>query len=144
MAIRAARVIFDVRQQNMKSNTYRALLAVFAIGLGADVPAAEKRDYPQISLVGPGAGKNPVSRDQFVILVIEGPYISSDAKPIESAGVVDYVNTLLKIKNVSYLGVYMREGAKYGDLVRALDLLRKTNAKNIGVSMVEIPAGREP
>jgi len=33
---------------------------------------------------------------------------------------------------------------KYGDLVRAIDVLRQTDAKNIGVSMKELPAGREP
>lgn len=55
---------------------------------------------------------------------------------------VEYVNTLLKTKDVSYIGVYTREGVKYGDVVRAVDVLRKTNAKNIGISMTELPAGR--
>jgi hypothetical protein len=128
----------------MKLNPLRTLLAVLALGVCAEVLAQEKRDYPQISLVGPGGGKTPVSRDQFLILVIEGPYISYETKPIGAAGVVDFVNTLLKTKNVSYIGVYTREGVKYGDLIRALDALRKTNATNIGVSMLELPAGREP
>ena len=120
------------------------LIAVLAIGLHADLPADEKREYPPISFVGPGASNNPVSRDQFVILVVEGPFISSRGSPIPSGEVVDYVNTLLKGKGVSYLGVYLREGIRYGDVVRAIDILRNTNAKSIGVSMVEIPVGHEP
>jgi biopolymer transport protein ExbD len=128
----------------MKLITYRALIILFAIGLCADVLAEEKKEYPHISFVGPGGGKDPVSRDQFVILVIEGPFISYDTNPIPSAGVVEYVNNLLKVKNVSYIGVHTREGIKYGDVVRAIDTLRKTNAKEVGVSMIELPVGREP
>ena len=128
----------------MKLMTPRLLIALFAIGLCADVLAEEKRAYPQISFCGPGAGKTPVSRADFIILVVEGPTISYEASPIASTTVVEYVNNLLKIKNVSYLGVYIREGTKYGDVVRAIDTLRLTDAKNVGVSMVEIPVGREP
>lgn len=128
----------------MKQMTYRTLIAIFAIGLCAEVLAEEKPAYPNISFVGPGSGKKTVSRDQFVLLVVEGPFISYESQPIPSAGLVDYVNNLLKIKNVSYLGVHAREGVKYGDIIRAIDLLRKTEAKDIGVSLIELPAGREP
>lgn len=121
----------------------RALLAVVVAGLSADVLAEEKSEYPRVSLVGPGSGKNPVSRDQFILLVVEGPFISYEANPIPSEGAVDYINNLLKAKGVSYIGVHSREGVKYGDVVRAIDVLRKTNAKDIGVSMIELPAGRQ-
>lgn len=128
----------------MKLMTFRILIAVFAIGLYGDVFAAEKQEYPQISLCGPGGGRTPPDRDEFIILVIDGPTISSDTKPIPSAEVVEYVNKLLELKKVSYIGVYTREGTKYGDVVQAIDILRGTKAKNIGLSMKEIPVGREP
>ena len=120
------------------------LMAVLSVGLCADVIGAENSTYPNIAFVGPGSGKQTISRDQFVLLVVEGPFISFESQPIPSTGVVDYVNNLLKIKNVSYIGVHSREGVKYGEVVRAIDVLRKTNAKDIGVSMIELPAGREP
>jgi hypothetical protein len=128
----------------MKLMKYPTLVAIVALGLCAAVRAEEKSTYPNISFVGPGSGKTTVTRDQFVLLVVEGPFISYEGKPVSSAGVVDFVNSLLKIKNVSYLGIHSREGVKYGDVIRAIDVLRKTNAKDIGVSMIELPAGREP
>ena len=126
----------------MKLMKCRLLVAVFALGLCADLLAGEN-SYPQISLVGVGNNKNPVPKESLVLLVIEGPTLSHEAKTIPDAGVVDYVNNLLRLKNASYLGVYAREGVKYGEVVKALDVLRKTNAKDIGVSMSELPAGRE-
>ena len=77
-------------------------------------------------------------------MVIEGPHISYETNQIPGTEVVEYVNKLLEVKNVSYIGVYTREGTKYGDVVRALDVLRGTKAKNIGLSMTELPLGREP
>jgi biopolymer transport protein ExbD len=123
---------------------YRILMALLAIGLCSDGLAQANGEFPRIGLVGAGAGKTPVSRDQFIILVVEGPYLSYEKNQIPDGGVVEYVNTLLKTKDVSYIGVYTREGVKYGDVVRAVDVLRKTNAKNIGISMTELPAGRNP
>ena len=123
---------------------YRVLLALLALGFCADLAAEESSAFPRISFIGPGRGGPPVGRDQFVMLVVEGPYISYEKNPIPDNGVVAYVNNLLKVRNVSSLAVYSREGAKYGDIVKAIDVLRKTDAKDIGVSMVEVPAGREP
>jgi biopolymer transport protein ExbD len=128
----------------MKMMTCRALLALFAIGLCSEILAVEKPDYPNISMVGPSHSKNPVNRDEYVIPVVEGPFISYEGQRIPSTGVVDYVNSLLKVKHASSIGVHAREGVRYGDLVRALDLLRATNARDIGVSLVELPLGREP
>lgn len=128
----------------MKFITFRMLVAVFALGLCARVLAEEKRDYPQVSLCGPGGSKTPPNPDDFLILVIEGPNLSYDKTPIAGTEVVEYVNKLLEIKHVSYIGVYTREGTKYGDVVRAIDVLRGTNAKNIGLSMKELPLGRDP
>ena len=119
------------------------LMTVLAVGLCADGLAAAKTEYAQISLCAPGSSKNPVPKNEVLVLVIEGPMLSYDAKPIPAAGVVETVNDLLKINPASYIGVYTREGIKYGDVVRALDVLRQTTAKNIGVSMSELPAGRE-
>jgi hypothetical protein len=120
------------------------LIAFFALGLCAHSLADEKPAYPHIAFVGPGSGNKAVSRDQLVLLVVEGPYISCEGQPVPSNGTIDYIDSLLKNKNVSYLGVYSRAGIKYGDVVRALDVLRKTSAKEIGVSLVELPVGRDP
>lgn len=128
----------------MKSMTSRILIAVVAIGLCADGLAAEKTDYPRISFSGPSQGKNPMPRDEVIFLVVEGAALSYDANPIPDTDVVNYVNKLLDVKKVSQIGVYSREGTKYGDVIKALDTLRGTNAKNISVSMVELAAGRQP
>jgi biopolymer transport protein ExbD len=122
----------------------RHLIALFAIGLCADALADSRKDYPQIAMVAPSSGNSPVDRERLVLLVVEGPFISHEQTPIQADRVVSYVNELLRIKGVSYVGVYSREGVKYGDVVRALDTLSLTNAKNIGVSMLELPVGKEP
>ena len=57
---------------------------------------------------------------------------------------IGYVNETLKSKNASFLGIHIRQGIKFGDVVKALDELRKTDAKSIGVSMVELAPGKEP
>lgn len=77
-------------------------------------------------------------------MVVEGDSLSYDGNPIPSADVVHYVNKLLDVKKVSYIGVYSREDTKYGDVIKAIDVLRGTTAKNISVSMVELTPGRVP
>lgn len=128
----------------MKLMTSRIVMAVFAIGLCAGALAAENPEFPQISICGPGGSKNPSNPDDFIVLVVEGPTLSYDKNPIPSAGLVEYVNKLLEVKKVSYIGVYTREGIKYGDVVQALDTLRGTKAKYIGLSLKELAIGREP
>jgi biopolymer transport protein ExbD len=128
---------------SMKSIKYPLLLAVLAIGFCAAVRADDKSDFPRISFVGPGTG-HAMDPSQYIKLVVEGATLSFEKNPVPEAGEVDYVNDLLKIKNVSMIAVFTREGIKYGDVVRAIDLLRKTNAKNVGVSMVQLAPGREP
>jgi len=128
----------------MKPMTYRVLIAVFAVGLCANLRAEEKREYPRISLAGNGGSPSPINRDELIMLVVDGAVLSYDKNPIAEAEAVEYINKLLEVKNVSYIGVYTREGTKYGDVVRALDLLRGTKAKNIALSMKELPLGREP
>ena len=120
------------------------LFVIIAIGLCTELLASEKKDYPQISFVLPGNSGSSVPRDQFVTLVVEPGFISHDEKPIAGDAVVAYVDNALKAQNASYLGIYIREGIKYGDVVKALDVLRKTTAKSIGVSMIELSAGRRP
>lgn len=127
----------------MKAITYPVLMVVLATGFCAGALAASKREYPQITANFPSSGKTTVSRDEFITLVIEGATITYESNAIPATGVVDYVNNLLKTKNISQIGVYSREGASYGDVVRAMDLLRETNARNIGLSMAPLAAGRE-
>jgi len=128
----------------MKLTTYRLLMAVFALGLGAELLAEGKQEYAQVSLCAPSSSKTPPPPNQFVILVIDGPNLTYDANPIPSTDVVDYVNKLLETKDASSIGVYAREGTTYGDVVRAIDLLRETRTKNIGISTRALPYGREP
>lgn len=120
------------------------LIAFITFGLCADLLAAEKKDHPQISLVLPSGSEGSISRDQFVTLVVEAGFISHEDKPIPADAVVAYVDNALKAQNASYIGVHIREGIKYGDVVKALDVLRHTTAKSIGVSMIELPSGRTP
>jgi biopolymer transport protein ExbD len=123
---------------------HRILLAVLAVGLGSALFADESRTYAAVSLCGPGGGTNPIKRSEYIVLVVEGPNLFFETTPVPSGHVVEYVNNLLTAKNVSYIGVYAREGTKYGEVINAIDQLRATNAKNIGVSMTELPFGREP
>jgi biopolymer transport protein ExbD len=128
----------------MRLMNCRILIAVFAVGLGADMLAAEKTDYPRISFSVPSQNKNPVPPGEVVLLVVEGASLSHDASPIPDTDVVNYVNKLLDLKKASQIGVYSREGTKYGEVIKAIDTLRGTNAKNISVSMVELARGRQP
>jgi biopolymer transport protein ExbD len=128
----------------MKSTTCRILIAVIAIGLGADGLAAEKNDYSRVSFSWPGQSQNVMDRSKVLFVVVEGDSLSCDASPIPDTDVVNYVNKLLEVKKATYIGVYSREGAKYGDVVKAIDALRGTNAKTINVSMVELGRGRQP
>ena len=120
------------------------LMAVFALGLCSDVLAEVRQDYARISLCGPSGGKTSKNPSEFIILVIDGATVSYEAYPIPTGEVVEFVNNLLTAKEVSYIGVYAREGTKFGDVVRAMDALRKTRATNIGLSMTQIALGREP
>jgi hypothetical protein len=70
-------------------------------------------------------------------LVIEDVLISHEKRSVE------YIDTALKAQGASYLGVHIREGVKYGDVVRALETLRLTSAKSILVSLAELPIGRD-
>lgn len=101
-------------------------------------------EHPRVAFCGPGGGGTPIDKDKYVMLVLEGPAFSHDSTIIPDSEVVTVVNSLLESKGVSYVAVYVREGTKYGDLVRGIDILRGTNAKNIGVGMKELPHGRNP
>ena len=83
-----------------------------------------------------------MSRDQFVTLVIDGPVLMYESTPIPNDEVVAYVNKLLQMKGVAYIGLYIRDGTTYGDVIRAVDTLRKTNTKSIGVSVTPTPMSR--
>lgn len=106
--------------------------------------AASSADHPPIAFVVPGASTTPVDRSQFLFLVVEAGFISHEGQPITAEAITDYVNNALKAQGATKLAVHIRQGIKFGDVVQALDLLRKTEAKSIGVSMVELAPGREP
>jgi biopolymer transport protein ExbD len=120
------------------------LLSLVVIGFCASLFADEKKNYPQISFVLPSSSGSSVSRDQFITLVVEQGFISHEEKPIPADAVVAYVDNALKAQNASYIGVYIREGIKFGDVVKALDVLRHSTAKSIGVSMAELSSGKRP
>lgn len=128
----------------MKPILQRTLLVFLAIGLCSPLVAQEHKDYAQVSFSVPGGSKHQMSRDQFITLIIDGPVLTYESDPIPSDQVVEYVNKLLEVKNVSYVGLYIREGTTFGDVIRAVDVLRKTKTKNIGVSVSEIPVSRKP
>ena len=128
----------------MNTMKNRLLFAVIAIGLCSELLAEERQEYPRVALCVPGGSTTPVKRDDYVILVVEGPYLSYEKSPIQYTEVVTYVNQLLSDKKVSYIGLCAREGTKFKDLIHAVDLLRETKATNIGISVKELPPGREP
>ena len=125
----------------MKRFTLGVLLALgVSVGVFAQSP---RSTFPPISLVVPSAGQSPVSKDQFVVLVIESTYISHEGVAISADGLVEYLNTTMASTQAPYLAIHIREGITYGDFVNAIDALRKTTTKSIAVSMKELPLGRE-
>lgn len=72
--------------KNPVTMKYRILMALLAVGLCSDGLAQANGEFPRIGLVGAGAGKTPVSRDQFIILVVEGPYLSYEKNQIPDGG----------------------------------------------------------
>ena len=119
-------------------------MAAFALGFCVDVLAESKSTRAQISISGTGGVTSPIPRDELVLLVIDGPNVSFDGKAIPAGDVVNYVNKLLETKKSSVIGVYAREGARYGDVVSALDTLRDTTARNVSLSTTVLPYGKEP
>lgn len=119
------------------------VIAAVALVLSGTGLAQSRAGYPEISFVGPSSGRPTLTKDQLVTLVIEGPFVSHEKAPIAPDIIVGYVNDALKSKGVSAVGVHIREGVKYGDVVRVLDTLSQTDARSIGVSMVELAAGRD-
>lgn len=125
----------------MKTITRRLVLVVFALLFAGSVFAEEQTRLPEVSFCLPSKSKTTLSKDQYVTLTIDGPVLVYDSTVIPPAEVVPYVNHLLEAKSVVYIGVHIREGTTYGDVVRAMDVLRKTNARSIGISVVEVPSG---
>lgn len=125
----------------MKKSILIALLVLCSCSAAL---ADERSDYPRIAFCGPGGSGTPIEKDQYILLVLEGPVFSHDATMIPDNEIVPLVNSLLEAKGVSYVAVHVREGTKYGELVRGIDILRGTKAKNIGFGMKELPKGRNP
>jgi len=78
------------------------------------------------------------------MVVVDGPILSYEGKSIPTAEVVPLLNAIMKQRKVSHIGVYVRAGSKYGEVMRAVDLLRRTDAKDIRICDREIRDGREP
>ena len=120
------------------------VIALLTFGLTSAAFAEQSRSqHPPISFVVPSAGTSTVSKDQFLVVVIESAHISHHGVPISADGLVDYLNETMSTENAAYIAVHIRDGVTYGDVVRSLDALRKTTAKSIAVSMKELPVGRE-
>ncbi len=75
--------------------------------------------------------RNVVDQDQFVKLVIDGLNRFAQQRDSKKKQFVSYVNALLKTKGTSISRVTPRKSTKYGNGVRALDLLCKATAKDI-------------
>jgi biopolymer transport protein ExbD len=116
---------------------------ILILGLSVPALATGTADHPPIAFVVPGASSTPIDRSQFLFLVVEAGFISHEGQPIAAEAVTDYINNALKAQGATKLAVHIRQGIKYGEVVQALDLLRKTEAKSIGVSMVELATGRD-
>lgn len=119
----------------------RIVMVLLALGLCTGGYASGNTDLARISFVKPGVGVRSNEPSPHVKLVVEGAFVSHDKTPLPAEVLIEHVDKLLKANNASSLAIYVREGTKYGDVVRALDTLRKTAAKDIGVSTVEIPTG---
>jgi biopolymer transport protein ExbD len=119
-------------------------LLLVALGFSAEAFAASKVSYAPISFVVPGTSSVPVDTSQFLILVVERGFLSHNGSPIPDGGVVSYVNRALKEQGATSVGVHIRQDIRFGEVVQALDELRKTDAKSIGVSMAELAPGKEP
>jgi biopolymer transport protein ExbD len=128
----------------MKKITFSAITFVLSVALYSSVLAEGERESPRVSLCNAAGFCVPPLKDNFVLLVLEDGVLHYEKKPIPNAEVTSYVNGLLKYKKALYVGVYVREGTKFGDVVRAVDLLKGTDAQHIGVSINEIPNNREP
>ena len=126
----------------MKLSSLRIALAVLVAGSCTALTVRAEADFATVSLSG--SGGKPVPRSEYIVLVVEGSSLSFESTVIPESQVVTYVNQLLKERKVSYIGLYAREGTKYGQVIRMVDVLRGTTAKSIGLSISELPLGREP
>ena len=122
----------------------RFLVALLVLGAVGSLVAKDSGDNARVAFYGPGGSKQPVDDSKYLKLVLEGPNFSHDSTVVAASEIVPFVNALLEQKGVSVVAVFVREGSTYGDVVRGIDLLRGTNAKNIGVGMRELPQGRSP
>lgn len=127
----------------MKSAPISLLAAFLAFGLLSSL-RAETHEYPQVSLSWPGVKAPTIPRSEVLIIVVEGSVLIHEGKPLPSTNAVEFVNSLLKARNISHIGVYTRAGTKFGDVMRALDTLRATSTQAIGVSVTELAPGQEP
>jgi biopolymer transport protein ExbD len=119
------------------------LVAGFAFGSVSGLLAQAQPRYAPITLAIASAGKSTTTPDQVVTLVIDRSVLTYESAPITYENVVTFVDTLLATNKAGNLCVYVREGTKFGEVMTALDLLRQTSAKAIGISPTELRVGRE-
>jgi biopolymer transport protein ExbD len=119
------------------------LVAVLAFGSVSGLLAQEQPRYAPLTLAVASSGKPTASPDQVVTLVVDRGLITYESTPISYENVITYVDTLLVNNKAANVLVYVRAGTKYGEAMKALDLLRQTNAKAIGINPVELSFGRE-
>lgn len=119
------------------------LSVVLVSGILSPLLAASAGDYPPVSFVVPGGSNTTIDKSKYLVLVVEPGFISHENQPIAADAVAAYINTTLKDRGATMLAVHIRQGITFGDVVQALELMRKTEAKSIGVSMIELPTGKE-
>jgi biopolymer transport protein ExbD len=119
------------------------LVAVLAFGSVSGLLAQTSPHYAPVTLAVPSSGRPTTTPDQVVTLVIDHALVTYESNPVPYENVITFVDTLLANNKAANLLVYVRAGTKYGEAMTALDLLRQTRAKAIGISPTELPVGRE-
>ena len=146
VSIRATRseVVTALVAHKFPTMRNKLLFVLLALGISASASAADSSGHAPIAFVIPGGSNTTIDKTKYLFLVVEGAFISHDGNPVAAEAVVEYVNNALKAQGATMLAVHIRQGIKFGDVVQALDALRKTEAKSIGVSMVELAPNKEP
>lgn len=117
-------------------------LAVLALGLASLSLTAGAADYPPVSFVIPGGVSVSPEKTPPLQVIVEADGLLLENHPIPNAELVASINSALKAQGAVTIAVHIRQGIKFGDVVRAIDELRKTDAKAIGVSTVELAPGQ--
>lgn len=74
-------------------------------------------------------------------LILEPDGLYLDSKPLLKEETIGYINGLIEKKKVQRIYLFVREGAKFGDVMHAIDILSQSNAKYLGIAPKEIEIG---